>query len=453
MTGRIRLTGLRLNPEFVRLWAAQTVSSFGSLVTTVALPFVAILVLGATPSQLALLGIAEIVPAFLVGLIAGVWIDRTATRPIMVAADVGRAIILGTIPLAAFLGVLQIGLLYLTTPCLQHLDHLFDVARQSYLPTLVHRDALVEGNSKVAASEAVVELSANSVGGWLVQLVTAPYAIVVDAGSYLWSAALILRIKTTEPPPPPTVTRQPVGHEIRAGLRFFAGTPLLRTLAASAAIFQCAGRIYVTVFLLYAVRDLGFQPGVLGFIFALGGATSFVGALVAQRLIARLGLRHALIASFVLIGAGNGLVALAGIGRGFAGAFLVAQQLVKDPAYPVMNVAEMSLRQLITPNRLAGPYSRQLARGRVRQHVRWSTPRWLARRVNRSAGNHRRRIHRLCGRCSPIGIRSRGRKTGVYADEHGQLKVQTCLWVAGSGVPNFDRSLVHRASDTQCMRC
>ena len=350
----MRLTGLWHNPDFVRLWAAQTVSSFGSLVTTVALPFVAILVLGATPSQLALLGIAEIVPAFLVGLVAGVWIDRLQRRPIMIAADVGRAIVLGTIPLAAFLGVLQIVQLYAVTALCSILTIVFDVARQAYVPTLVHRDALVEGNSKVAASEAVVEFSANSVGGWLVQLLSAPYAIVVDALSFLWSAALILRIKTAEPPPPPTITRQPVVHEIREGLHFLAGTPLLRTLATSAAIFQCAGRIYVTVFLLYAVRDLGFQPGVLGFIFALGGATSFVGALAAQRVIARLGLRRALIASFVLIGAGNGLVALAGIGRGIAGGCLVAQQFVKDPAYPVMNVAEVSLRQLITPNRWQG---------------------------------------------------------------------------------------------------
>lgn len=354
MVARLRLTGLWHNPDFVRLWSAQTVSSFGSLVTTVALPFVAILVLGVTPSQLALLGIAEIVPAFLVGLVAGVWIDRLPRRPLMIAADIGRAVVLGTIPLSAFLGVLQMGQLYVTTALCSVFTIVFDVARQSYVPTLVYRDALVEGNSKVAASEAVVEFSANSVGGWLVQLFSAPYAIVVDAVSFLWSAALILRIKTAEPPLPSTVTQQPVVHEIREGLQFLAGTPLLRTLATSAAIFQCAGRGYVTVFLLYAVRDLGFQPGVLGFIFALGGATSFVGALAAQRVIARLGLRRALIASFVLIGAGNGLVALAGTGRGIAGGCLVAQQFVKDPAYPVMNVAEVSLRQLITPNRWQG---------------------------------------------------------------------------------------------------
>jgi MFS family permease len=102
VAARFRLTGLWRRPDFVRLWAAETVSSFGSLITTTAVPFVAILVLGATPSQLALLGIAEIVPAFLTGLVAGVWVDRLRRRPLMIAADVGRAVVLGTIPLAAF---------------------------------------------------------------------------------------------------------------------------------------------------------------------------------------------------------------------------------------------------------------------------------------------------------------------------------------------------------------
>jgi MFS family permease len=354
VAARDRLTGLWHNPNFVRLWAAQTVSSFGSLVTTTAVPFVAILVLGASPFQLALIGIAEIVPAFLVGLVVGVWIDRLQRRPIMIAADVGRAVVLGTIPLAALLGTLQIGQLYVTTALSSILTIIFDVASHAYVPTLVERDALVEGNSKLAASEAVVEFSASGVGGWLVQWFSAPYAIAVDAASFLWSAWLLGRIKAPELPPPPAITRRPVVHEIREGLRFLVDNPLLRRLATAAMIFQCAGRIYVTVFLLYATRDLGFQPGVLGLIFALGGATSFAGALVAQRVIRRVGLRWALIASFVLIGAGNGLAALAGGGRGVAGGFLVAQQFVKDPAYPVLDVAGASLRQIITPNRWQG---------------------------------------------------------------------------------------------------
>jgi MFS family permease len=142
-------------------------------------------------------------------------------------------------------------------------------------------------------------------------------------------------------------------REIEEGLRFVGRNPMLRTLAAEAAIFACAGRIYGTVFLLYATRDLGLQPGLLGLIFALGGATSFVGALVTQRFITRLGIRVSLIVAFVLIGSGNGLVALAG-GPGMAAGFLVAQQFVKDPAYPVLNAAQASLRQTLTPARYQG---------------------------------------------------------------------------------------------------
>jgi hypothetical protein len=291
---RIRLTGPWRHPDFVRLWVAEIGSSFGSLVSRVALPFVAILVLDATPFQIALLGIADIVPAFLVGLVAGVWVDRLRRRPVMIAADLGRALVLSTIPLAALLGVLQIGQLYVAVAVWSILTIVFDVARQSYLPTLVRRDELVAGNSKLAASEAVVELSASGVGGWLVQWLSAPYAIVVDAVSFLWSAVVLWRIQTAEPPPAPAAERQPAFREIGEGLRFVSGHPVLRPLAASSALFTCAGRMYGTVFLLYVARELGFQPGVLGLIFALGGATSFVGALAAERIIGRFGIRPAL---------------------------------------------------------------------------------------------------------------------------------------------------------------
>jgi Na+/melibiose symporter-like transporter len=162
-----RLTGLWRNPDFVRLWAAQTVSIFGSLVTRTALPFVAILVLHATPFQIALVGIAELVPAFTLGLVAGAWVDRLRRRPILIAADLGRAGVLSVIPLFAFLDVLRIEHVYVVAALASILTVFFDVAYQSYLPSLVRREELVEGNSKMSASASVAEFGAFGIGGWL----------------------------------------------------------------------------------------------------------------------------------------------------------------------------------------------------------------------------------------------------------------------------------------------
>jgi MFS family permease len=272
----------------------------------------------------------------------------------MVAADLGRAVVLSTIPVAALLGVLRIGHLYVAAALIGVLTVVFDVASQSYLPSLVGREGLVEGNGKLAAGAAAAEFAGFGAGGWLVQWLTAPYAIAVDAATFLWSAASIARISTPEPPPVPVSERRPAVREIADGLRYVRGHPTLRALAASTAIFACAGRTYGTVFLLYVARDLGFAPGVLGLVLALGGLAAFAGALGAGRVIARLGTTAALVASFALIGAGNGLVALAGDASWLGLGWLVAQQVVKDPAWPVMDIARVSLRQTIAPERWQG---------------------------------------------------------------------------------------------------
>jgi Na+/melibiose symporter-like transporter len=349
-----RLTGLWRNPDFVRLWAAQTVSIFGSLVTRTALPFVAILVLDATPFQIALIGLSELVPAFLVGLVAGVWVDRLRRRPIMVATDLGRAGVLSTVPLAALLDVLRIEQLYAVAAVASVLTVFFDVANQSHLPLLVKREDLVEGNSKLSASASVAEFGAFSAGGWLVQWLTAPYAIVIDAATFLWSAFFVMRIETPEPLAAPAHERRHVFREIEEGLRFVLENQTLRILAISTAIFNCAIRIFGTVFLLYVTRDLGFRPGVLGVIFAMGGISSFLGAMAAGRVTARLGIGPALIASFAMVAVGNGLIPLAADASLVAVALLVAQQFVTDPAWTVMDIGQVSLRQAITPDRWLG---------------------------------------------------------------------------------------------------
>ena len=188
--------GLWRHPDFLKLWLGQTVSLGGSLVSRVALPLVAILTLDATPGEVALLRIADLVPGIVIGLFAGVWVDRRRRRPLMIWADLGRAVLLGSIPLAALAGLLRLGQLLLVVFAAGLLTALFEVAYHAYLPTLVTRDELVEGNSKLAASGAAIEVASFGLGGWLVQVLTAPLAVLVDAISFVVSAVCLGAIRT-----------------------------------------------------------------------------------------------------------------------------------------------------------------------------------------------------------------------------------------------------------------
>src|SRR6266480_134489 len=194
-------TGLWKNSDFVKLWLGQTVSHFGSGITGIALPLTAVLVLAATPAQMGILGALDGVSVLVIGLQAGVWVDRVRRRPLLIATDLGRAFILSTIPLAALLGVLRIWQLYIVAVLAGMLTVIFTVASSAYLPSLIPQESLVEGNSKLAMSDALAEIGGPAVAGPLVQLLSAPFAIVFDALSFLFSACCLGLIHTPEPPP------------------------------------------------------------------------------------------------------------------------------------------------------------------------------------------------------------------------------------------------------------
>jgi hypothetical protein len=183
------------------------------LITRAALPFLAILVLQATPAQIALLRIADLLPGFLIGLVAGVWLDRLRRRPVMVAADIGRAIALAFVPALALTGHLGLAVVYLIAVVASGLTVFFDVAEQSYIPTVVDRAQLVDANSRLAATQSVAEISAFGVVGWLVQLFTAPVAIAVDAVTFLASALLVGSIRTREPAPSLRIEQRRIWRE------------------------------------------------------------------------------------------------------------------------------------------------------------------------------------------------------------------------------------------------
>jgi len=342
------------NPNFLKLWAGESISMFGSLVGRTALPFTAILVLDAGPLEIALLYAAELVPAFLSGPFVGVWVDRLRRRPIMVLADIGRFGLLGTIPVAHLLDALTMGQLYAVAFFVGILTISFDVAYLSYLPSIVNRDQLLEGNSKLAASSSVAEVGGFSLAGWLVQLVTGPVTILIDAVSFLFSAAFIGAIRAPEPAPVPGEERTGVRQEFAEGVRFLVRDPVLRPLAAATVTLEFAWRLFGAVFLIFVTKDLGFKPGLLGMTFAVGGVSSFFGALLARRSADRFGLGPSMWGGLLLMGVSMLFIPLAQGATAVALGLLVAQQLVGDGGATVFEVNQVSLRQSVTPERMLG---------------------------------------------------------------------------------------------------
>jgi MFS family permease len=350
---RERFTGLWRHADFVRLWSGQTISVFGSVVGIAAMSFTAILVLRATPFQLGLLSAAQLAPGFLAGLAAGAWVDRLRRRPLLIGADVGRAALLATIPLAGLLGVLRIEQLYVVTFLVSILTVVFDVSYQSYLPSLIGREQLVEGNSKLAASASVSEISAFGIAGWLVQLFTAPIAILIDAISFVVSAISVRMIQTREQPAA-RGAQADIRREITEGLRAVLQDPILRVMAACALIKEFFGGMCGTLLVLYMARDLGFAPGILGTIWAVGGISSFAGAMAAGPVTRRFGIGPAMVMGLLLYGVAMFFVPLARGATLIAASLLVLQQIVGDGSATVYQISQVSLRQAIAPERLLG---------------------------------------------------------------------------------------------------
>jgi MFS family permease len=346
---------LRRNANFVNLWGAATVSTFGSLVTRTALPFTAILLLDASPSAIGVLRVAELLPGFVFGLIAGAWVDRLRRKPIMIATDLGRALLIATIPVAAFLGWLGLGHLYVIAALASVLSVFFDVAYQSFLPSLVKNDELVEANSKLSAAMSVAEASAFSSAGWLIQLLSAPVAMLVDGLTFIASAGLVARIREPELQVElsPAESRPSIARDVMEGLRAVWRQPILRGMVVAGLAQNLAFGLVGTVFLLYVNQEVGFAPGILGMIFAIGGVSSFLGAMIAGRL-PRVGIGAVMVASLLLAAVGEAFIPLATTANAIGVLFLVGQQIVADSALTVYDINQVSLRQAIAPAHVLG---------------------------------------------------------------------------------------------------
>lgn len=343
------------NGAFLRVWGAATISVFGSFVTRIALPFVAILVLKAGPIEIAILRSLDLVAALLFGFVAGAWVDRLRRRPVLIWADLGRAVLLGSIPAAALGGWLTLPQVFLVSSLAAVLTTFFDVADRAYLPTVVGRADLVKANGALAATTSAVEFAAFGAAGFLVSLLTAPIAIAIDALSFIASALLLGSIRRREPPPPPAAEREPVIHEIREGLRVVMRDPVLRGLTWGTMGLAAMWGVFGATWLLFVTGDLGLDPATVGVVAALGGFGSLLGALLAERVTRRFGVGRVVVVSLLAAALGNLLIPLAPAGVPLvAVGFLIGQQLIGDTAVTVFDVTEVSVRQARVGDRQLG---------------------------------------------------------------------------------------------------
>jgi MFS family permease len=351
---RQRLTGLWRHADFVKLWAGQTISLIGSGITALAFPLTAVMVLEATPTQMGILEAAGALPALLWGLFAGALADRCCRRPILIAADVGRAVLLALVPIAALTHLLRIEVLYVTAFLLSTLGLFFGVAYGPFLLSLVGREQLVEGNSKLEVSRSVAEIVGPGLAGWLVELVTAPISIAVDALSFLISGLCLGLIRAPEPAPDPAGQRRSIWREIGEGLCLVGSDRLLRAIASCMAVLSLFNAALEAVCLLYVTRELGIEPGLLGLIFASGSVGFLVGALLPGLVTRRFGLGPATIGGILLAALSDLLTPLAGGPNAVVVGILVVGQFLFGLGLTIFNVGQVSLRQAVTPDHLQG---------------------------------------------------------------------------------------------------
>ncbi|GIH66724.1 MFS transporter [Microbispora siamensis] len=343
--------GLFGHRDFRLAFAAAAVSKLGTQISYLAVPLLAVTTLHASPGELGVLNALSTIAFLLIGLPAGAWVDRTRQRRLQIVTDLVRAALLLSVPLAWWAGALTLWQLYVVVLFTGVATVFFDVANQSFLPHLVGRDRLAEANARLVSLDAANQVAGRSLGGYLVQLLTAPLAIALDAITYVWSAVCLILIRTSDPVPARRPGRR-LYQEIGEGLRFVFGDRLLNPLVLEAGLTNFAIQVYVTMLPVLFVRELGLSEGALGFFLALGGVGVFLGSMLARPLSARLGDARVMWVMGPLIAPAGFLVPLADHGPGvwLAG----AAWLVITAKAGVDNVLKVSFRQRITPDHLLG---------------------------------------------------------------------------------------------------
>lgn len=348
------LGGNRLwrHADFLKLWTGQTISVIGSQVTVLALPTIAILQLHSTPFQVGLLTALQRLAFPILALFAGVFVDRLRRRPLMIAADTIRGIAVLSVPAVAAIGVLTLLQLYAVAFVLGIGTVLFDIAYLAYVPSLIGRADLLEGNTKLEITHSASNLIGPSLGGFLIQLIGAAQAMLADAFSFFFSVVSIIWVRQDEPAPSAPSSRRNVFAEIRDGIQLVARDPILRSLALFLTIGAIGFHLQDPALYLFAYRNVGLSPAQLGLVFAAGGVGAVIGAFIVGWVVRRLGVGGSLAASNLLVGISFGSWPVALLGGALP--VLCALTLVGGLCDSVYNVGQVSLRQAVTPDHLQG---------------------------------------------------------------------------------------------------
>ncbi|MGC5011248.1 MFS transporter [Streptosporangium sp. DT93] len=339
---------LRRYPDFRRLFAGNATSLLGSSVTTVALPLTAVVHLDASPAQMGLLGAAGLLPHLVLGLPAGVWVDRVPYRRTLVLADLAQAALLVSVPVLAVLGSLRIWHLYAVV-VLAGVCGLFEsVAAQSFTPLLVPRERLLPANGALVLSNATVAVTGSAAGGLLVSLLTAPIAVAVDAVSFLLAALCKARIRTGGPAAAPAARhRRHLRADILEGVRAVLAHRIVRATTLAATLGALGGQIQNVVLMLYLVEDLTLSPALIGAVVATGGVAGVLGALVVTRITRRIGPGPSFIAGMFLAAVAGPVLAVAGGPPMLTLAVLAVAQVLRGTGPALYGVNQQTLRQVL----------------------------------------------------------------------------------------------------------
>lgn len=346
--------GILRHPDFRRLWIADLLSQLGSRLGMMAAPLLAVLVLDASTLQVSLLRTCETAAWLLIGLFAGAWVDRVRCLPVLVAADLGRAVLFGSIPIAAWFGVLTLTQLYVVLAVAGLLTVLFDVAHSSYPPRLLAPEQLLPGNAKLAANHSVAAIAGAGAGGFLVQWIGAAVTLGLNAVGFLWSALWLRSIRTPEPRPAPK-ERPNLRREIGEGLQYVFRHPLLRPIALNTTttmLFQAASGAVMIVFL---VREIHLSPSTIGLLSMVGLLGALAASWFTERLSRRVGDARALVLSSAGIGVAFTMQALTRPGWGLT--CYVLGTLLAAICIIVSYILAISTRQRLCPPELQGRVS------------------------------------------------------------------------------------------------
>ncbi|WP_426322554.1 MFS transporter [Microbacterium sp. E-13] len=339
--------------NFLTMWSGQALSQFGAQITELAIPVLAVLLLDATEFEVGVLTAANVAAFLLIGLPAGAWIDRMRKRHVMIWADGVRALALATLPLLWWAGALQMWHVFAVALVMGIATVFFDVSYQSIIPSLVRPGQIAEANGKLQSTYELANIAGPGLGGWLIGVLTAPFAILATVGTYLASLVALMLTRDHEERRAPE-DHAPILREIGEGLRFVFTERLLRRIVGYTATGNFFNTLATTLLPIFLLRDLGLSPASMGLIFSLGAIGGFVGAIATPHIVRRIGEARAIPISAIAMSVGAALLPVAALVPALAFPLLVAQSFTASFTVLLYNITQVTFRQRITPPRLLG---------------------------------------------------------------------------------------------------